>query len=178
MNWSVIFSPSIALVGIIIGYLLKYFLDKKARFGTDTAGIKRDMYEKYISLIMKFVSNSGNQTGELSEKQTAEILSKMHEFHRQAILYSSPRVINAFADFLQYAYKHPDGTGKGEYTMVLVTNLFKEMRRDIGLSNYRLGGGAIRLIRPIINDYDQVIAPLEIGLIGNAKRAAKARAKK
>ncbi len=177
MDWSkllpIIIPSVIALISGLFGYFLKYYLDKKARFSSDNAAIKREMYEDYIGSIMKFVSNPNDQAGNLNDKQTKEILSKMREFHRKAILYSSPRVVNAFADFLQYAYRYPEGDGKGEYMMALVTNIFKEMRRDIGLSNYGLGSGAIRLIRPVVNDYDQVIAPIEYGLIGNAKRAAK-----
>lgn len=176
MEWNkllpVIIPSAIAIAGGIIGYFLKYYLDKKARFGSDNAVIKREMYEQYIDFMMKFVQNPENQTGDLNDKQTKEVISKMREFHRKAILYSSPRVINAFADFLQYAYKYTGDNSKGEYIMVLVTNVFKEMRRDIGLSNYRLRGGAIRLIRPIINDYDQVVAPAEFKLISEAKKAA------
>jgi hypothetical protein len=181
MDWNkllpIIIPSVIALISGLFGYFLKYYLDKKARFSSDNAAIKREMYEDYIGFMMKFVSNPENQAGDFNDEQTKDILSKMREFHRKAILYSSPRVVNAFADFLQYSYKHPDGDGKGEYTMVLVTNVFKEMRRDIGLSNYGLRGGAIRLIRPIINDYDQVIAPAEYGLISKAKKAAGMTAK-
>lgn len=165
----------IALIGIlssaVIGYLVKYLLDKKARFSSENATIKRDVYEGYIKFIMSFIatytdSNSRKSKG-VSEQ---EVIEKMREFHRMAILYSSPRVINAFADFLQYSYKHPDGGGKGEHLMVLVTNIFKEMRRDIGLSNRGLRSGAIRLIRPIISDYDERVGPLEFSLLTNAKQ--------
>lgn len=178
MNWDELFpviTPSaIALFGVLVGYLLKFYLDKKAKFSSDTATIKRDMYEKYIDFMMKFVQDSKNQTANLSDKQTKEIISRMREFHRKAILYSSPKVIEAFANFMQLAYKSSDNNKlNGTFTMVLVTNVFKEMRRDIGLSNRGLRGGAIRLIRPIINDYDQVVAPIEFSLFNNAKRAAE-----
>lgn len=168
----------ITLTGIffsaVIGYLIKYLLDKKARFSSDNATIKRDMYENYIKFIMSFITNyqesADNKSKSNSEK---EVIEKMREFHRMAILYSSPKVIEAFADFLQYSYKHPNGDGNGAYLMVLVTNIFKEMRRDIGLSNRGLRSGAIRLIRPMINDYDQKISPLEFSLFTNAQQDLK-----
>jgi len=168
----------ITLTGIFfsatIGYLVKYLLDKKARFSSDNATIKRDMYENYIKFIMSFVTNyqesANNKPRSNSEK---EVIEKMREFHRMAILYSSPKVIEAFADFLQYSYKYPDDDGNGAHLMVLVTNIFKEMRRDIGLSNHGLRSGAIRLIRPMINDYDQTISPLEFSLLANAQQDLK-----
>lgn len=182
MDWEnilpIIIPSTIAIAGAFIGYFIKYSLDKKARFGSETAIIKREMYEQYIDFMMGFVQNSKNYSEELTEKQTEHVLEKVREFHRKAVLYSSPRVINAFADFLQHAYKTSGGQNTardtGKYTMVLVTNVFKEMRRDIGLSNLGLGGGAIRLIRPVVNDYDEKVAPVEFTLINNAKKAASA----
>lgn len=178
MEWDnllpIIIPSTIAIVGAFIGYFIKYFLDKKARFGSDTAIIKREMYEQYIDFMMEFVQNSKNYTEELTDEQTEHVLTKVREFHRKAVLYSSPKVINAFADFLQHAYKQSDDKNAGKYTMVLVTNVFKEMRRDIGLSNFGLRGGAIRLIRPVVNDYDEKIAPIEFTLINDARKAASA----
>lgn len=173
----------ITLLGIfssaVVGYLVKYLLDRKARFSSENAVIKRDMYEGYIKFIMSFIASYiDSEDEETKSKSEKEVVEKMREFHRMAILYSSPRVINAFADFLQYSYKHPDGDGKGEYLMVLVTNIFKEMRRDIGLSNRGLRSGAIRLIRPIINDYDERISPLEFSILSSAKQEAPKQVKK
>ena len=167
-NWITLFG---IFSSAVVGYLVKYLLDKKARFGSENATIKRDMYEGYINFIMSYIVSYGEGGSKLKVKSEKEILEKMREFHRMAILYSSPKVINAFADFLQYSYKHPDGSGKGEHLMVLVTNVFKEMRRDIGLSNRGLRSGGIRLMRPMINDYDEMIAPHEYGLFTNAKQS-------
>lgn len=173
----------IALMGLfssaIIGYLVKYLLDKKSRFSSENATIKREMYERYVKFIMAFITSyakDGNQRTKAELEK--EAFEKMREFHRMAILYSSPRVINAFADFLQYGYKHSDGDGNVEYITVLATNVFKEMRRDIGLSNRGLRSGAIRLIRPMINDYDNKVAPLEYGLLANARQSMNLKARK
>lgn len=167
----------ITLTGIvssaIVGYLVKYLLDKKARFGTENATIKREMYERYVVFIMSFITNYSESVSDKQKKKSQlDAVEKLREFHRMAILYSSPKVINAFADFLQYSYKHPDGDGQAEHMMVLVTNIFKEMRKDIGLSNRGLSSGAIRLIRPAINDYDEKLKPREFGMLAQAKLAA------
>lgn len=167
----------ITLIGIfssaVIGYLVKYLLDKKARFSSDNAKVKREMYEDYIKFIMSFITTY-KEGGDVKSKTKSEkeAIKKLREFHRLAILYSSPKVINAFADFLQYSYRHPTSDGKGEHVMVLATNIFKEMRRDIGLSNRGLRSGAVRLIRPAITDYDLKIRPLEFSLLTNARHEA------
>lgn len=57
------------------------------------------------------------------------------------------------------------------YTMILMTNVLRAMRKDIGLSNCGLRSGAIRLMRPLINDYDMAIRPREVGLLSSARTA-------
>ncbi len=160
----------LTLIGIIssgaIGYLIKYFLDKKAQFSSENAQIKREMYQEYVNFILKFLSDLQEQETEVTPNQQKEIVKKMKDFHRKAVLYSSPKVINAYADMLQNSYK---GNSDGFHTMVLMTNVFRAMRKDIGLSNRRLGSGAIRLMRPLINDYDTTIKPKEFGLLMGAK---------
>lgn len=170
-NWITIVGIFSSAIG---GYLVKYLLDRKARFSSENAIIKRDMYENYIKFIMSFITGFVENKNAGSKKYSdKEVIEKLREFHRMAILYSSPKVIEAFGDFLQYSYKHPNSDGKGEHLMVLATNVFKEMRRDIGLSNRGLRSGAVRLIRPLINDYDQTISPLEFSLLTNARQDLK-----
>ena len=43
------------------------------------------------------------------------------------------------------------------------------MRKDIGLSSRGLGSGGIRLLRPLINDYDKIIRQKEFLLYTNTK---------
>lgn len=151
-----------------IGYLVKYFLDKKAQFSSQNAEIKREIYQEYTDFILKFLSDIQEQDSKVTEKQQKDIVKKMKDFHRKAVLYSSPKVVNAYSDMLQNAYR---GNNNSFHTMVLMTNVFKAMRKDIGLSNRGLRSGAIRLMRPLINDYDEKIKPHEIGLLSNAKNA-------
>jgi hypothetical protein len=62
--------------------------------------------------------------------------------------------------------------------MVFMTNVFRTMRKDIGLSNRGLGSGGIRLMRPLINDYDMTIKLEEIGLLQRAKTSLRSQKKK
>lgn len=163
----------LTLIGIIssgiIGYFIKYTLDEKAQFSSDNAQIKRKMYQEYVDFILKFLNKIQEQDSGVTPRQQKELIQQMQDFHRKAVLYSSPKVINAYSDMLQNAYK---GNSEGFYTIVLMTNVFKEMRKDIGLSNQGLRSGAIRLMRPLINDYDITIKAREVGLLLNAKNAS------
>lgn len=160
----------LTLLGIagsaILGYLVKYFLDKKAQFSSQNAEIKRQMYQEYVDFILQFLSDLQEQGTDATPEQQKAIVKKMKDFHKNAVLYSSPRVVNAYSDMIQNAYQ---GSNEGLHTMVYMTNVFKEMRRDIGLSNRGLRSGGIRLMRPLINDYDTKIKPREIGLLLTAR---------
>lgn len=167
-NWITLLSIAGSAV---IGYLVKYFLDKKAQFSSQNAEIKRQMYQEYVDFILNFLSDIQEQNSDVTPKQQKGIVKKMKDFHRKAVLYSSPKVVNAYSDMLQNAYR---GNNNSFYTMVLMTNVFKAMRKDIGLSNWGLRSGAIRLMHPLINDYDEKIKPHEIGLLLKAKNANNA----
>lgn len=167
----------LTLLGIagsaVIGYFVKYFFDKKAQFSSQNAEIKRQMYQEYVDFILGFINDLQNQTGDATEEQQKDVVGKLREFHKKAVLYSSPKVINAYSDMLQYSYKQKqDSNNYSFHYMVLMTNVFKAMRKDIGLSNRGLRSGAIRLMRPLINDYDEKIKPHEIGLLLNARNAS------
>lgn len=166
-NWLTLIGIVASAVG---GYLVKYFLDKKAQFSSQNAQIKRKMYQDYVNFVLKFIDEVQNQKqSDATPQQQVKLIKSMKEFHRQAVLYSSPRVVNAYSDMLQNSYRNNQSSSSSYFAMVLMTNIFKEMRRDIGLSNRGLKGGAIRLVRPMINDYDDKIRPVEVGLLSRAK---------
>lgn len=169
----------LTLVGIVfsglIGYFVKYFLDKRAQFSSENARIKREMYREYVEFILKFLSDIQEQGAGVTPKQQKQLIKEMKDFHRKAVLYSSPKVINAYSDMLQSSYQ---GNSESFHNMVPMTNVFKAMRRDIGLSNRGLRSGGIRLIRPLINDYDITIRPLEVGLLMNARTVVNSVSKR
>lgn len=172
----------LTLIGIIssgmVGYLVKYSLDKKAQFSSKNAEIKREMYQEYVNFILSFINDLQDQKSDATPEQTKDAVRKMKEFHKKAVLYSSPKVINAYSDMMQHSYKSGDGGVDGLHYMVLMTNVFKAMRKDIGLSNRGLGSGGIRLMRPLINDYDTAIKSKEIGLLLSAKTSRQSSTSK
>lgn len=160
-------------VGIIlsgfVGYFIKYFLDKKSMFSSKNSEIKREMYKEYVEIILSTLDTFQDQDGQPTEAQSKELVSQLKDFHKKAVLYASPKVLKAFSDMLQHSYREFKDKDNALRTMVLMTAIFKEMRKDIGLSNRGLGSGGIRLIRPLINDYDEVIRNKEFLLHFNAR---------
>lgn len=158
-----------------VGYLIKYYLDKKAQLSSKTSDVKRKAYESYVKFYLSTIDEINAINSKKIDKQDKDkalekinmrIQSSVREFYNEAILCASPRVMNAFADMMQYSYRN----GKNKlYTMVFLTNVFKQMRRDVGLSNRGLGSGGIRLFRITINDYDKAIGVHEPGLLPSAK---------
>jgi len=152
----------------IVGYFIKYAFDKRAQYSSENAKVKRETYREYVEFTLKFLGDIQEQGTDATPKQQKQFIKDMKSFHRKAVLYASPRVINAYSDMLQNSYR---GNENSLHIMALMTNVFREMRRDIGLSNRGLRSGGIRLLRPLINDYDIQIRPREIGLLANARVA-------
>lgn len=165
-NWITLISVAFSAV---LGYFVKYLFDKKAQFSSSNAEIKRNMYEEHIDFIFKLLDQEKDLSEDATKIQNEETVKKLKEFHKKAVMYASPRVFKAYSDLMQCAYKENAGESNGLNMIVHMTNLFKEVRKEIGLSNRGLRSGGIRLMRPQITDYDSKIKPLEVGLLSKAK---------
>lgn len=152
----------IALGGAIIGYFLKYYLDKKAQFASNNAELKRDAYQKFVNLTASFFIKSRK-----SQRVQGNSVEELSEFYKQYVLYGSPAVVRKFANLMQVFYKRETlGISNTDMTMAelkyilrSMTRVYKAMRKDIGLSNRMLGYGGSTLMRAIITDYDQTMRP-------------------
>lgn len=152
----------IALLGGVIGYLAKYYLDKKAKFSEQNSEIKRDAYAKFVSMTVNFFI-----TSKKAKRQQQNMVDDIGEFYKQYVLYGSPKVIKAFADFMQIFYMRElaeiqdKELTKAELRHMLrgITKVYAAMRKDIGLSNWLLGRKSAKLMRGIIKDYDVIMVP-------------------
>ncbi len=169
MDWKelnpIVIPAAIALVGGIIGYFLKYYLDKKAHFASNNAEVKRDAYQKFVNLTTSFFIKSKK-----SQRIQNNAVEELGEFYKQYVLYGSPKVVRVFANLMQTFYKrgalgiNDDDMTKAESRHMIrsMTKVYKAMRKDIGLSNRLLGYGGAALMRAIITDYDHVMRPKPI----------------
>lgn len=155
----------IALLGGFVGYFLKFYLDKKAQFSSKNADIKREAYAKFIDLTVNFFI-----TSKKAQKQQHNIVDDLSYFYKQYVLYGSPKVVKAFAEFMQIFYlREIAGLKDKELTraelrhmMRGITKTYAAMRKDIGLSNRFLGRKSSVLMRGIIKDYDVIMVPRPI----------------
>lgn len=166
MDWNtlnpVIVPAIVALFGGIIGYFLKYYLDKKAQFVSNNADVKRSAYQKFVNVTASFFIKSKQ-----SKRVQDNAVDELGEFYKQYVLYGSPKVVRSFANLMQVFYKREalkitkqDMTrAEQRYMFRSMTRVYKAMRKDIGLSNRTLGFGGASLMRAIITDYDHLMRP-------------------
>ena len=75
---------------------------------------------------------------------------------RENVLYASPKVIKAFNDFLDYAQSLDKiDNPRPEVVLFKLADLIGAMRKDLGLSNKRLGQNHRKLLRSSITDFDK-----------------------
>ena len=159
----------LTLLGIlgsaVVGYFVKYFFDKKAQFSSQNAEIKRQMYQEYVNFIIDFFDKSK------PEKKAGKSVNEMYAFYRKCVLYASPKVIEAYADSMQYFYKNEreDTNLDGYKAMIYLARVFKQMRKDIGLSNRGLGDDGEKVFRAILTDYDMIIKARSLEIVNGTK---------
>lgn len=158
-----IIAPAIiALIGGLIGYFSKYYLDKKAKFSEQNSEIKREAYAKFVSMTVNFFIASKK-----AKRQQQNVVDDIGKFYKQYVLYGSPKVVKAFANFMQIFYlRELAGLQDKEltkadlrYMLRSITKVYAAMRKDIGLSNLLLGRKSAKLMRGIIKDYDVIMVP-------------------
>ena len=140
------------IAGAIVGYFIKYILDRKAKFAAENSQIKREMYQDHVNFTVGFFENPD------TKRSDKTVRKEMYGFYKQMLLYASPKTINACADLMQHFYRQGEtGAMDTVITMRRMTKVFKYMRKDIGLSNRGLGSDGIKLMRMMINDFDEKI---------------------
>ncbi len=137
------------LLGGILGYYIQYFLNKKQEIISKNNEIKRENYKKFVSLVVDIVAG-GKVSKKNADERQKEYLKKIYDFYKDYLLYASPNVINAFANWMQFIFE-----GKKETTehFLLLSNIIKQMREELGLSNKALGKSGEVVFKALLSDY-------------------------
>jgi hypothetical protein len=167
-SWLPSASPDIANVDVavvgavftVFGYFIRAYLDRNKQFSSANGSIKRKMYRSFIDKMMGTTAKFKKQLNALEiETIKNEFGQSAQEFYKTSILFASPNVVRAYADFARSDSAKKVVGEKPEYELMLRTaRLYKAMRKDIGLSNRRLGRDGELLLRGNITDYDGTIA--------------------
>lgn len=143
------------LIGAAVGYLFKHNIERKKELLSEVTNERRQLYQKFVDLIIDIFRNTKTGTEESQESN----IEKLFGFYKKYVLYASPGVINAFSNYFQYLYQQ-DGELESvsiKENFMKLTNILIEMRKDLGLSNKKLGTNGERLFRALITDYDKIM---------------------
>lgn len=137
------------LVGGGVGFLLKRYLDKKRELFNENAKERRQAYQDFVNIIIDIFA------GKKDANQESFDVNRLYDFYKKNILFAPPSVVNAFSDYMQFIYifENNDQNQTAEHIKKL-TEVLKQMRKDLGLSNADLGENGEKLMRAIIKDFD------------------------
>jgi hypothetical protein len=140
------------LLGGGIGFLLKRYLDKKRELFNENAKERRQAYQDFVNIIIDIFA------GTKDKKDKPFDIKRLYDFYKKNVLFAPPKVVNAFSDYMQYIYGFDsnDPAQSAEHIKKL-TEVLKQMRQDLGLSNKDLGPNGEKLMRAIINDFDTLL---------------------
>jgi hypothetical protein len=114
------------IIGGIIGYFIKYYVDKRRELLTEVTKERRELYQHFVNLIIDVFS--GTKTGK--KQQDNLLLTKLFDFYKKYILYASSEVIIYFSDYFQYLY-----SGNGDTNTLDHSVHFKKLSKDTSINN-------------------------------------------
>jgi hypothetical protein len=134
------------LTGVILLMIGQYF--NRSR---EISEAHRDKKVRMYSGFMEMLANAMRSTTENPDyriEDDPDIVTRLFELNRDAILWSSPSVIKALLEL-----KTPQGNSPGSI-MLRMDNLLRAIRRDIGLSNWALPRG--QLVKMFLRNPDEL----------------------
>jgi len=143
----------IGLIGGVIGYLLRYFLDKKKELVSENRKITRRLYQEFVNRVIELFK-SVKETKEYDDGVAMnQMVDGIYEFYKKYLLYASPKLVRALGDFMQFNYIKT--TKDPKEIMRLLSRVIKTMRSELGLSNKGLGEDGEEIFRAQFKDFDK-----------------------
>lgn len=130
------------LIGGIIGYFINYFFEKHKELNSKVNIERREIYQKFINLIITL-------TQESNKINDAAFKKELNDFYKRYVLFASPKVILSFTNFM-VIINHKDRLEIENKYYESLTKVIYEMRKDLGLSNSKLGKNGEELLRAIV----------------------------
>ncbi len=144
------------LIGAGIGYFFKQGIEKKKELQSEVTKERRELYQQFVNLIIDTIKGT-----KVNQEQTdSQMIENLYQFYKKYILYASPEVIVDFSEYFQYIYSTSNTSNKPDNKIHFrrLTKIMKAMRKDLGLSNKKLGTDGEVLFRALITDFDKLIA--------------------
>ncbi len=121
------------IITIIVGLIANLYTQKQIKLREiDEAhrSKKVEIYSNFLEIVRRIISGN-NKNIPIKPLKEGELILQMTKVRTEIILWSSPSVINAFRNFESIA---EENTGI-KMLLPAVDRLYREMRKDIGLSN-------------------------------------------
>jgi len=137
-----------------LGYLVRYFVEKRKELLSEVNKERRELYQKFINLVVDLIKGSKNE-----KRIQDKTITELFEFYKKYILYASPKVINRFSDYFQFLYSQKENRDS-ENTRIhfsKLTAIMIAMRSDLGLKNYNLGKDGVNIMRALLTDFDKIM---------------------
>lgn len=134
-----------------IGWLLKNEIEKRREIEKQLSETK---YNVYVSLIEVIFSIFENVIKKKDEAVPEEAIDKMFKIVQDLIIYGSDSVVKKFSQWKQL------GSVGGEMTIILITEVIIEIRKDMGNQNTKMN--IDHLWGMLISDYENIREKLKI----------------
>lgn len=135
-----------------IGWLIQQNITSKRELLSEVAKERRIHYQKFVDLVFTLFSGIKND----NETGPEEMVSDIYEFYKKYVVYASPKVIEAFSNYFQFLYAHPENAeSDSKESFQKLGKIMLAMRSDLGLANKNLGANGEVLFKAILKDYSK-----------------------
>lgn len=145
----------VSVITFLGGYGLNYFFERRKEYKIENAKILREAYLEFVQLIFDILieKNSTKDVVELDKR----VRAMMKSFYPKAVLHSSPELIVEFSNYMHSQYKNKTKTNQEIFDEI--SKIILKMRREIGLSNRKLGKNGEKVFRALVTDFDTIYPP-------------------
>jgi len=145
----------LALISGSIGYYIRFRIDKTKEINSKVTEKRREHYQEFVNIVVDILGANSQD----KKTDNAKVMIDFHNFYKIYLVYASPAVINAFGDYFQYLYHDNQDESIDIHTrtrkhFLLLSQIIIKMRKDLGLSNRKLGEYGERVFRAKIQDID------------------------
>lgn len=140
-------------IGVLIGYAVRYQLDKRKELVSEVNRERRAVYQQIVEFLFGMLEN----VKQGKPNNTSKMISDLYRIYSKKVLYASPEVIDALNAFMEQSQQvNAAGQSADPYqVMYRMSELMAAMRTDLGLSNKGMGRHNRRLLRVLITDIDK-----------------------
>ena len=137
-----------AFFSAISGAFIPHYYIKKREERNAHREKKIEIYSEFIDIAQRMLAGS-NENVNMKEVEEEELQDFFFRFNRDILLWGSPGVIKSFMEF-----KKGSNDVGNKHILFVVNDLYKEFRKDIGLSNFGLNSN--ELIKVNLTDPEEL----------------------